>query len=898
MATACASRLVGRDRELGRIKSIVDGSPASLLVLGDIGTGRSTLLELAAEHAAAGNRAVAALRGRPLEHDRPFTALHRLLRQLLSDARATGMKPPWAFEPTLDLPDDPALVRSAALSIVDAATSRSPLVVVIDDAHRLDQPSLDAIAFVQRHIGGRPLTVVLSAVGEATPPAVDATIPTMVLEPLPLDASARLLDSRPGAPTGLARRHILVRAQGNPLTLVELGALHAVGHDVYTSLPDRARLFLDEIGRLPEQTRALLTYAAAAHGRPRLAVIARAAGVKLRLADWAAAEQSGVVTIVAEHVVFTHPLARMAALHAATEEGMRRAHSDLADVTADDPGARAWHLAHAGADRAEAAAELEAAADLATGELLEATCAYVAAARRSDDPDERRRRYTKATTAAGRLGDPGWARELAAVLRATTDDRESLAVAACACARALSQLSHQHAAFAEVSPALAETPPRSLLMASLLAVAASIAFHSGDPAHRAAVSRLLHNVRTGPGHLSGDLVIYARAAIAPGRLPAESRRRIEYACRTSTSPTQLLALGTAAWHADESELAVELFQQGFANARTREQRGEFLDCFPAMISALIDTGRWREADAMIRYGQHVATVARADRLHVEVTALRALLTAYRGDGDAATALLDDVWHQVDLDDNRSVHALVLIAAGAAALTSGNPENAYLHLRALFDADGSPRHHFLSPRAIGQLAIAAWRSGRVDRAAPVLAAVRTCAGPRPTVRMTLLIHHAAALIDGDRTAEKHFRAALRLPVSQRWPLSRALAVMDMSEWLRKHHRPVEARPLLAEAVESFTRLEASALAFRARAHLRAAGVAGGPVATGDFSALTRQQQRVARLAADGLRNREIADRMHLSPRTVAQHLYATYAKLGITGRSGLRDVIPFDGAAGE
>jgi DNA-binding CsgD family transcriptional regulator len=64
----------------------------------------------------------------------------------------------------------------------------------------------------------------------------------------------------------------------------------------------------------------------------------------------------------------------------------------------------------------------------------------------------------------------------------------------------------------------------------------------------------------------------------------------------------------------------------------------------------------------------------------------------------------------------------------------------------------------------------------------------------------------------------------------------------------------------------------------------------PVTPGLLDELTTQQREVAILAARGLTNGEIADRLFLSPRTVASHLYRSYPKLGIAGRHQLRDLI--------
>jgi DNA-binding CsgD family transcriptional regulator len=68
------------------------------------------------------------------------------------------------------------------------------------------------------------------------------------------------------------------------------------------------------------------------------------------------------------------------------------------------------------------------------------------------------------------------------------------------------------------------------------------------------------------------------------------------------------------------------------------------------------------------------------------------------------------------------------------------------------------------------------------------------------------------------------------------------------------------------------------------------VPGAPGERDALGELTPQQRQIVRLASDGLTNREIGDRLFLSPRTVSSHLYRSYPKLGVAGRHQLRDVI--------
>ncbi|MGR3931896.1 LuxR C-terminal-related transcriptional regulator [Streptomyces sp. BRA346] len=160
-------------------------------------------------------------------------------------------------------------------------------------------------------------------------------------------------------------------------------------------------------------------------------------------------------------------------------------------------------------------------------------------------------------------------------------------------------------------------------------------------------------------------------------------------------------------------------------------------------------------------------------------------------------------------------------------------------------------------------------------------------------MRALIHRAHALLDPPR-AEPHFTSALADPAGRQWPFERAQILLDHAEWLRRAHRITDARPLLHTALETFRRLGAHPWTDRARAELRAAGVDPAPTTPDALTSLTPQQQHIIRLAAKGLSNREIGERLFLSPRTVGSHLYRSFPKLGVTARSQLRDVLEASG----
>jgi DNA-binding CsgD family transcriptional regulator len=149
-----------------------------------------------------------------------------------------------------------------------------------------------------------------------------------------------------------------------------------------------------------------------------------------------------------------------------------------------------------------------------------------------------------------------------------------------------------------------------------------------------------------------------------------------------------------------------------------------------------------------------------------------------------------------------------------------------------------------------------------------------------------------LLAGNASAEADAGKALADPAGATWPFERAQLQLDYGEWLRRRRRINDAKPVLAAALETLRGLGATPWVRRAEAELRACGVTAQAAATapGALAELTPQQRQIVILASRGLTNGEIADRLFLSPRTVAYHLYNSYPKLGIAGRHQLRDLI--------
>jgi DNA-binding CsgD family transcriptional regulator len=144
-----------------------------------------------------------------------------------------------------------------------------------------------------------------------------------------------------------------------------------------------------------------------------------------------------------------------------------------------------------------------------------------------------------------------------------------------------------------------------------------------------------------------------------------------------------------------------------------------------------------------------------------------------------------------------------------------------------------------------------------------------------------------LATGD--AQERFDAAFGADLAA-WPLHRARLQLAYGMWLRRRQQAGDARAPLRAARDTFDALGADAWAGRARRELRAAGERSGRPAPRALDLLAPQELHIARLAAEGRSNREIGQQLYLSHRTVSNHLYRIFPKLGITSRAELAAVV--------
>jgi DNA-binding CsgD family transcriptional regulator len=230
-----------------------------------------------------------------------------------------------------------------------------------------------------------------------------------------------------------------------------------------------------------------------------------------------------------------------------------------------------------------------------------------------------------------------------------------------------------------------------------------------------------------------------------------------------------------------------------------------------------------------------------------------------------------------------------MARGLAALGAGRFEEAFGHLRRLHDPSDPSFQIALRLTTLGDLIDAATHCGRLDAAAPIVAELEDLAKLTPAPVLHADLRLARALLADGEDAAALFETALRADLVT-WPLIRARTHLAYGEWLRRRRRSVESRDHVRTARDMFDALGAIPWGERARRELRAAGETSRRRDPDVRDQLTPHELQIVQLAAEGLTNREIGQRLYLSHRTVSSHLHRIFPKLGVVSRSELRSVV--------
>jgi DNA-binding CsgD family transcriptional regulator len=886
------------------------GRSGVLVLRGDPGIGKTALLDYAARsaHAAAGTDGVRmrVIRGGGVESEAelPLAGLHLLLRPALGRFFALPQPQQDARGAALGLrragPYDRFLVGVAVLSLLTELAEDRPLVCLVDDAHWLDRASAGALVFAARRLDAEGIVILFAVRGrEAAFPA--SGLRALRLGGLDTASAAALLADHAGGLAPTTRSLILAETCGNPLGLIELPAAYraappAAGWpgNAALALTDRLqRAFEGQARRLPADTQTALL-AAASEDSGDLGVVPDAAGVlEVGAAALGPAEQVGLVGIEGGAVTFRHPLVRAALYHGATVSQRLAVHRALAAVLRNpaDADRRAWHRAAAATTPdEEVAGELERTAEEARTRsgYAAAGAAYERAAQLGTDPEAQTRRLTAAAEASAEIGDFGRSRSLAA--RAAAQSTDPVVQARLATVRARADVAEgrlrtAHRLLVEGAARIGSLqPPRAVRM---LMYAMHVAWLCGDWTLVADTSGRLKTVG-GPDAELAPLVqlMLVSAGQAAGRPGDDDRPRlaglVAQARRSRAGdPYDLTMIAMAALVTGRTPDARDLLAALLADARAQGKTGWLPTLLTCLAQALLFDGRHCDALATATEALQIAHDTGQPQWSSDLHGMLAYLAAAEGDQDRCRQLVD----AADADPARSFTSAatpwVHWALGLLDLGRGQPDTALVQLETIWQ--GPARYHASALRSIPDMVEAAVRLGQPERAAEPLARFTGWARQAGMPGIEALAERCHALLESGEGAEQYYLTALKLHEGS---FEQARTQLLYGAWLRRARRKTDAGTQLRAAVDSLDRIGAAPWAEQARAELSAIGTPAPRTDWPSSPRLTPQELQVARLAAQGLSNRDIAAQLFLSPRTVGYHLYKAFPKLGITSRSQL------------
>lgn len=870
-----------------------DGRGGGLVLRGEPGIGKSTLLDHAGE-LAAGFRVLRTAGVEP-EADLGYAALHRLLWPVRD--RIGGLPGPQAdalgavFGQTAPAELDRFVVAMATLSLLADVALAAPVLCLVDDAHWADRPSRDVFAFVARRLAAEPIALLLAARADEGQPVDGAGLADVPLAGLDHDAALALL----GRPTlSVAEREALLRdTGGNPLAILELPPGSRAGAEPLPLADSLRRAFLARVAALDEAARRLLLLVAAdGSGRPD--VIRRAArDLDADPARLAGGELDGLLRLGGPEVTFRHPLIRSAVYHDAGPAARRAAHRALASAltAVADADRRAWHLGQAADGPDEAVAvELERSAGRAAGRAgpAAAAAALTRAAELSATPAERDRRSVAAADAWWRGGHPARAAALLDQAGQETPEIHWDAVRL----RALMQLrsgtpSDAVALLWPVLPEVLATDPRRAIQ--LLMVFGEAGYHANATTAWAEIATVVE-AQSLPGDGVDDALARMfraacrmRSGTEPGLAPGD----LDLIASHPDAATLCWA-GGMAYGIGEPAFGRRLRLAAAAKARSQGAIGTLAWVQVFLVTDDMTHGRFATAAAYTEEGRRFAEETGQPNLTCWYDGILAMLAALRGRAAEARRIADRVVVEAAGRRLAAATAFAYRALALLDLAAGRAGEALAHLLVL-ERGGGAQHPGLMLDAVPDMVEAAARAGRPEEVAARLDKFGRWADSTGSADLRALAARCRALLAED--PEPQLRAALALHAAGDRPIERARTELLLGEHLRRSRRPVAARPFLRAAMDTFRALGALAWATRASDELRAAGETGtgadsGSGGPGALASLTPQELRIAMAVGEGATNREVAAQLFLSPRTVDYHLRKVFKKIGISSRAEL------------
>jgi DNA-binding CsgD family transcriptional regulator len=941
MATAAAlprqPALLEREAEVATIQELVaavgGGAGRLLVVEGRAGMGKTRLVGVARAAAQSAGLEVLAARAGELEQEFAFGVVRQLFEPLLAHASAeeradltagaAGLALPLFQQPTADGQEtaDTSFAMLHGLYWLAANLAlRRPTLLAIDDLHWADVASLRWIAYLARRLEGLPLLVAVAA----RPPEPGPRV--VLLTEVLADPAAVVV--RPGA-LGNAAVAVLVREAfatepdpafagacrtatgGNPLyvralldTLARerLSPTAANAARVLQTGPEAVlRAVSLRLARLPAAAAALAQAAAVLGDGTHLQHAAALAGSDVEPAARAATMlvRAGLLR-VENPLEFVHPVVRTAIYQQLGADERSRAHRRAAEL-----------LVAAGAPSQQAAAHLLLtlpAGDRFVSEVVrraaeqslaqgapQAAVAYLRRALVEPTTDaERAELLHRLGVAEQSAAIPGAVDHLGEALALTTDPVRH-AEMALPYAIALALLDHLGPAQDVLQTAIGMLGGRRPQLGQLLE-AALLDFASMDLDNQAlAVERVaqVQEQRLGTG--AGAAMLRAVLAFHEARSGRARERCISLAvdaldegllCRASDVLLGVNAL-FALMCAEEVQTATRFIDEALAAAR---RRGDLVHTHYLLLyrgCAAAQRGDLREAEEDLRASEVDRAVAAT--LNLWRVGYLAEVLVDRGDVAAAAGVLESV----GLDERITMNFRFPWLYGRARvdLEAGRLEQALAGFRTLgrvLEEFGFHNPGFLPCRS--QIALTLHRLGRREEALQFaqeeLELARRWGAPR-TLGVSL---RALGLLRGGSEGQALLGEAVAVLQDAQAQVEHARALVDLGAALRRGNRRGEAQTPLRHGLELAHRAGAAGLGRRAQDELAAMGTRPRKLVLTGVDALTASERRVARMAAEGMSNKELAQALFITVKAVEVHLSSAYRKLQISSRGQLAEAL--------
>ncbi len=866
-------RLHGRDRELAAVTGLAGqvgaGGGGALVVRGEPGIGKSALLAVIRAGAREDGFRVLSAVGVQSEARLPFAGLHQLLRPVLRGADRLPARQRAALLSAFGMSDDAApelfLIGLATLELIGDAAEGSPVLVIADDAHWLDEPSRAVLAFVARRLAAERALMLIAVRDGPAGPFDEAELPELRLSGLDDDAAGSLLDSRAPGLEPVLRERLIAEAAGNPLALVELPEAlrsdHAVAGPLAPSrLPLTVRLeraFAAQDSGLPAATRALLLVAAADDSGGLGELLSAASALEGRTVTVAALAPAVAARLAEVHgtrLQFRHPLVRSAIYQAANVSQRQAAHKALAGLLAGQPERRVWHRAAAAiAPDEQVAAELDAAAGRAArrGAVAVAIDALTRAAQLSDDPASRGQRLLRAAQmafesdgpvlgarlleAADPLDLPHEERTLLSWLREVYVEVSWSGVA-------------KVGSVVELAGRMGPTGRADLVVEPLYAIALRCFWGNPPQEIRSAVVAAAERLSLPEDDPTLIAVLGWADPVQRGALVND---RISRLAPDATDPAAMLNVGSAATAVWAWDLSLAFLDTAVNGLRRQGRVGLLAQALVSQAWAGVHLAQGPLATSAASEAARLARETGQLRWAVAAELALATVAAQRGDADAAEEMVRAAEAVLLPMGANPMLALVQFARGRGAVAQQRYAEGFEDLRRALDPADPAYHPFVGTWGLADLIEAAVSIGRDDAAATYLRQLESLAAATSGPLLRAEAAYARPLLAGDDTAEEEYQAALERDLTG-WPGYRSRMLLWYGSWLRRQRRAAESRAPLRAARDNLDALGFADLAERARQELRAAGESSSRRTQEAWNQLTAQELQIRAWRPRGFR----------------------------------------------